>query len=33
MHWAHRIEDTDTLDVVRDHYLFYSSKGQIHHSQ
>ena len=32
MHWAHRIKDADTLDVVRDDYLFGSSDVQIQHS-
>ena len=33
MHWANRIKDTDTLDVVRDDYLLSSSNVQIQHSQ
>ena len=32
MHWDHRIKDTNTLDVVRDDYLFGSSNVQIQHS-
>ena len=32
MHWAHRIKDSDTLDVVRDDYLFGSSNVRIQHS-
>ena len=33
MHWAHRIEDSDTLDIIRDDYLFGSSNVQIQHIQ
>ena len=33
MQWAHGIEDTNALDIVRDYYLFGSSNVQIHHSQ
>ena len=33
VHWAHRIEDTDALDVVKDYYLFGSSNVQIQHNQ
>ena len=32
MHWAPRIKDTDTLDVVRDDYVSDSSNVQILHS-
>ena len=31
MHWANRIYDIKTLDVVRDDYLFGSSNVQIQH--
>ena len=33
MHWTHGIEDTNTLDVVGDYYLFISVDVKIQYNQ